>query len=96
MLITQSLIQTPVIFGLIVALLITASIGSVQTLVEGTQLLAAGICIGLGSIGPTIGLGRFTYQACYTAGINRSSYTKILPFTLISGAIIETPLIFCV
>lgn len=94
MLISQSLIQTPVIFGLIVALLITGSIGSVQTLVEGTQLLAAGMCIGIGSIGPTIGLGRFTYQACYTAGINRTSYNKILPFTLISGAIIETPLIF--
>lgn len=94
MLITQSLIQTPVIFGLLVSLLITASICSVSTLTEGTQLLAAGLCIGLGSIGPTIGLGRFTYAACYTAGVNRSSYGKIVPFTLISGAIIETPLIF--
>ncbi|MGE0009197.1 MAG: ATP synthase F0 subunit C [Candidatus Babeliales bacterium] len=94
MVIAQSLIQTPVIFGLIVSLLISASISSAQMLAEGTQLLAAGLCIGLGSIGPTIGLGRFTYEACYTAGINRSAYGKIVPFTLISGAIIETPLIF--
>lgn len=94
MLITQSLIQTPVIFGLLVSLLITTGISSASTLIEGTQLLAAGLCIGLGSIGPTIGLGRFTYEACYTSGVNRSSYGKIVPFTLISSAIIETPLIF--
>lgn len=94
MLITQSLIQTPVIFGLLISLLITASIGSVTTATEGLQLLAAGLCLGLGSIGPTLGLGRFTSKACTAPGLNRFAYGKIVPFTLISGAIIETPLIF--
>lgn len=94
MLLTQSLIQTPVIFALLISLIISARIGAVATLAQGMQLLAGGLCIGLGSIGPTIGLGRFTYTSCYTAGVSRESYGKIVPFTLISGAIIETPLIF--
>lgn len=94
MIVTQSLLQTPVIFGLVISLLITTNIGSATTLSEGIQLLASGICIGLGSIGSTIGLGRFTYESCYTSGYNRAAYGKIVPFTLISSAIIETPLIF--
>lgn len=94
MLLTQSLIQTPIIFGLLISLFIAARINSVTTLMQGLQLLASGLCIGIGSIGPTIGLGRFAYTSCYTVGVNRESYGKIVPFTLISGAIIETPLIF--
>ncbi len=94
MIISQSLLQTPVIFGLVISLLITKNIGTASNLTEGMQLLASGICLGLGSIGSTIGLGRFTYESCFTTGYNRASYGKVVPFTLISSAIIETPLIF--
>lgn len=94
MLLCQSLLQTPVIFGLVIALLITKSIPNAESFAEGAQLLASGMCLGLGCIGSTIGLGRFTAQCCTMAGFNRAAYSKILPFTLISGAIIETPLIF--
>ncbi len=93
-LITMSLIQTPVIFGFLISLLIFAQRGSAETAMQAFNLLSAGICMGIGSIGPCIGLARFAQTACESIGINPRSYSKILPFTFISEAIIETPLIF--
>lgn len=94
MLLTQTVIMTPNVFGFIIALLINAKVATVNNLNEGLQLLAAGLSIGLGSIGPCLGLSLFAYSACKAVGINRKSYTKILPFTFIAEAIIETPVIF--
>lgn len=94
MLLTQTVIMTPNIFGFIIALLINIKIATVSNMNEGLQMLAAGLSIGIGSIGPCIGLSLFAYSACTAIGINRKSYSKILPFTFISEAIIETPVIF--
>jgi F-type H+-transporting ATPase subunit c len=94
MLITQSIIQTPILFGFIVAMLIKSQLGSVNTLADSLRLLGAGMCIGIGSIGPSIGLAHFAKIACASIGINRNAYNKILSFTFLSEAIIETPIIF--
>ncbi len=94
MLLTQSIIMTPNIFGFLIALLINTKIATVTDLNTGLQLLASGISIGIGSIGPCIGLSLFASAACTAIGINRKSYSKILPFTFICEAIIETPVIF--
>ena len=94
MLITQTLIMTPNIFGFLVSLMIYNKVAAVTTFPGALQLLAAGLSIGIGSIGPSIGLSLFAKSACKAIGINRKSYSKILSFTFISEAIIETPLIF--
>ncbi len=94
MLITQSLIQTPIIFGFIVAMLIRDQAASAQTLADSLRLIASGLCIGLGSIGPAFGLAEYAKTACRGLGINRSAYNQLLSFTFISQAIIETPIIF--
>jgi len=94
MLITQSLIQTPVIFSFIIAMFIKNQSISVNTAAETLRLIASGLCIGLGSIGPAIGQANFARAACSSIGVNKKSYNKIFPFTLISEAIIETPIIF--
>lgn len=94
MLITQTVIMTPNIFGFLIALLINLKTQSVDSLNGGLQLLAAGLSIGIGSIGPCIGLSLFAHAACTAIGLNRKSYSKILTFTLICEAIIETPVIF--
>lgn len=94
MLLTQSIIVTPNIFGFIIALLINIKLSTVDSLNGGLQLLAAGISIGVGSIGPCIGLSLFAKSACTAIGRNRKSYNKILPFTFICEGIIETPVIF--
>jgi len=94
MLLTQSIIQTPLIFSFIISLIIKFQLNAIDSLADGIRLLASGFCIGIGSIGPGIGLARFARMAVRGIGINRKSYTRILPFTFISQAIIETPLIF--
>ncbi len=94
MLITQSIIQTAVIFGFLISLLIKLQIPSVTTVTESMRLLASGIAIGFGSIGPILGLANFAKKACDTISINRNAYSQILPFIFMSEAIIETPLIF--
>ncbi len=94
MLITQSLGQTGIIFGFIIALFIRNQAIAVTSLSQAIQFLAAGIAIGLGSVGPAFGLGHFAKTACASAGINRNAYNRIVSFTFISEAIIETPIIF--
>lgn len=94
MMITLSLLQTPIIFGLIVALFIQGQAAHIVTLRDSLRLIASGLCIGLGSIGPAIGLSLFAKTACESIGLNRSAYRQIFSFTLISQAIIETPIIF--
>lgn len=94
MLVTQSLLQTPVIFGFIVAMFIKNQVAAITTLPEALQYIASGLSIGLGSIGPAIGMALFAKKACEGIGINRAAYTKLFNFTIISQAIIETPIIF--
>ena len=96
MLLTQSIIQTPVIFSFLIALFIKAQFGTVSTYANSIRLLASGLCMGLGSIGPTIGLARFAQVANRSISINRNAYSLLMPFTFISQAIIETPIIFAV
>lgn len=94
MIMTQALIQTPIIAGLIIALFIRNQAINATTLSDSLRLIACGGCIGLGSIGPAIGLAIFAKQACAGLGINRNAYDALLSFTLISEVIIETPIIF--
>jgi F-type H+-transporting ATPase subunit c len=94
MIMTQALIQTPIIAGLIIALFIRNQALLSNSLNDSLRLISCGACIGLGSIGPAIGLAIFAKQACGGLGINRKAYQKLLSFTLISEVIIETPIIF--
>jgi F-type H+-transporting ATPase subunit c len=94
MLLTQSLLQTPLIFGFIIALIISNQASRITTLQEALRLIASGLCIAIATIGPAIGGGIFTGSACRSVGVNRSAYSKIFSFTILSQAIIETPVIF--
>lgn len=96
MILIQSLIQTPTAFGFIIALIILNYIKNVSSLGQALAIVAGGLVIGLGSIGPGFGVGYFTKQACLSIGQNRHAYAKLLSFTIISQAIIETPVIFAV
>lgn len=94
MLLTQSLMQTPIIFAFIVALFIKNQMHIAVTMGGSLRLMGSGLCIGLGSIGPSIGLALFSKQVCESVSINRKAYQQLLSFTLISEALIESPLIF--
>ena len=93
MLICQSVIQTPIIFGFIIALLIKTSSTACTNAMDSLRFVATGAAVGLSSLGPIIGMATFAKTACHGLGINRECYTPLLTLTFISNAIIETPII---
>jgi F-type H+-transporting ATPase subunit c len=95
MLMTQVLIQTPMISAFLVSLFIQGQSDSVTTITDSLRLIASGLCVGIGSIGPAIGLSTFSKAAVTSLGKNTKAYDKLLSFTFISEALIETPIIFC-
>lgn len=96
MLLVLSLLQTPLIFGFIIALLINVQLAKTETIAQGLTLIGTGIAAGLGCVGPVIGSCIFTKSACISAGRNRFAFPKLFTFTFISQALIETPVIFAV
>lgn len=93
-LIVLSIIQTPLILAFIVALFIKFQATASNTLEDSLRLIGAGISIGIGCIGPALGLAHFSRTAIRGIGSNRNASGKILTFTFISQAIIESPIIF--
>lgn len=93
-LIVLSIIQTPLILAFIVALFIKFQANLAVSLADSLRLIGAGVAIGLGSIGPAIGLAHFARTAIKGIGSNRNASGRILTFTFISQAIIESPIIF--
>ena len=94
MLITTSFIQTPVVFGFIISLFIYYQIPHCTNYTQAICLFSSGLSIGLGSIGSIIGLSHYAKAACASIGYNRNAYFRIITFTFISQALIETPVIF--
>ncbi|HEV2917447.1 MAG TPA: ATP synthase F0 subunit C [Candidatus Babeliales bacterium] len=92
--ITQALIQTPVIVGFIIALIINAQVPFAHCLADALRLISSGLCIGLAGIGPAIGLAIFAQTACHTIARYPTLYRNLLSFTLISQTLVETPVIF--
>lgn len=95
MLLSQSIIGAPGVFAFIVALLIKVKLKPDLAVVDGIKFLAAGFTIGVGSIGPSIGQAIFSRASCAAAGLNKGSFSKLLTFSLLSQAVIQTPIIFC-
>jgi len=95
MLMTQVIIQTPMISAFLVSLFIQGQSNAATTLSDSLRLIASGLCVGIGSIGPAIGLSVFAKAAITSLGKNTKAYDKLLSFTFISEALIETPVIFC-
>jgi F-type H+-transporting ATPase subunit c len=95
MLLAQVLIQTPMISAFLVSLFIKGQAAGTLHMSDSLRLIASGLCVGLGSIGPAIGLSAFAKAAVEGLGKNTKAYDKLLSFTFISEALIETPVIFC-
>jgi F0F1-type ATP synthase membrane subunit c/vacuolar-type H+-ATPase subunit K len=95
MLMAQVLIQTPMISAFLVSLFIQGQSSAAASMNDSLRLIASGLCVGIGSIGPAIGLSSFAKAAVSSLGKNIKAYDKLLSFTFISEALIETPIIFC-
>ena len=94
MLVTQSIMQTPIIFALLVSLVIQNQLESITTLSDSLRIIGSGLSLGIGSIGPVIGLGLLAKAACKAVSINKNIFAKIFSFTVISSALIESAILF--
>lgn len=94
LLLTQIMLQTPILFGFVMSGLINASVTDTLSMTEAFKLLASGLTFGLGSMGPLLGLSLFARQACKTVGKYPEAYDNIFAFTFVSQGIIETPILF--
>lgn len=93
-LLVVSFAQTPVVFGFLVSLVILLQLDPSISFIEGIKFISSGFALGVGSIGPAIGISLLGSQACKSLGTNKDSYKSVFSFTLISAAIIETPVLF--
>lgn len=62
--------------------------------IEAVKLLAAGLCMGLGAIGPGIGEGFVGGKALEAIGRNPSIANKIIPNMIVAMAITESTAIY--
>lgn len=89
LLISLTVIQTPVILGFITGLIIT--LRAPYGMAHGLSYIAGGIAVGLGSVGPLLGLSRFGASLCRAIGRNPSAHAPLVPFLFVGQALIETP-----
>lgn len=58
--------------------------------VESAKVIAAGIAVGLGAIGPAIGEGIIAGKALSAIGRNPEASSKIMPFMFATMAVAES------
>jgi F-type H+-transporting ATPase subunit c len=95
MILAQSIIEAPVIFVFVISFIIKSNMSDMITTFDGIKYMSSSIAVSLGSIGTAIGQSIFAYTSCQSVGMNKNAYNKIFPFSLISQALIETPMILC-
>ncbi len=94
MIISIAFMQTGILSAFIIALFIKNKAPFISSIHEGITCISAGLCIGLGSIGPLIGLSLFSQALCRSIGHNRDAYPSLFSFAIITQAFIEALLIF--
>lgn len=92
--ISQSIIETPIIFSLIISLLLLFYKQAALSLLGGIAMLAAGICIGIGTIMPGISAGRVARAAADRITIAPQLYNQILNVSIFAQGFIDTNAIY--
>ncbi len=94
MMISQTFIEAPVIFAFVLLLLINSNLDESIAWAEAVKLSIAAFGIAMGTIGPAIAQSRFSWASGEAMGLSHSAYPQIFSFSLLTQAIIETPVIF--
>ncbi|MBN1549122.1 hypothetical protein JW872_00510 [Candidatus Babeliales bacterium] len=94
LLLTMALLQTPVFLSFMITFFARHRALTITTLGECLQILASGIAVGLGSIGPMIGLAHVIRSAIQGVGRNRSALEGLRTFTFLSEGLLGTPIAF--
>lgn len=95
MLVGQAVAQTPAIFGLLVSfILMFRGIAPSETLAAAAGLLSAGLCTGLGGIGPGIGNGQAAGGAVRWVARNMAMSAELMRIMLVGQAVSQSTAIY--
>ncbi len=92
--ISQAIIESPVIFAMVVSLVLLLTKQSMNNEVTGIALLAAGMATGLGTLGPGISSGRTAAAACHQIALNPEHYNSLSRTSIFAQSIIDTAAIY--
>ncbi len=90
MLLTQAVTESCAVFALVVALSLIFIDLPKSGIVYAMSLLAAGLCMGLGAIGPALGEGYAASRACDAVGKKPSSFPTVIRTLLLGMALAES------
>jgi ATP synthase F0 subunit c len=91
MLLGQAVAQTTAIYGLLIGFILIFKIPEPSgALAPAMALLGAGLCMGIGAIGPGMGIGLTGRGAVKWVARNESSVTEIVRSMLIGSAVVES------
>lgn len=97
MLVGQAVSESPAIFGLLVSIFLVFKIYNLPetiTVVNLFALLAAGLCTGLGAIGPGVGAGLANAAACEGVGRDPELESHLLRTMLIGQAVSQSTSVY--
>jgi len=95
MLLGQAVSQTTAIYGLLIGFILIFKIPEASNaLAPAMALLGAGLCMGIGAIGPGIGIGLTGRSAVKWVARNENSITEIVRSMLIGQAVVESTSIY--
>lgn len=95
MLVGQAVAQSPVIFGLLISfILLFKGYAEATAIAPGMALLAAGICMGFGAIGPGIGSGIAAKSAVSWVARNSENAGLLMRMMLVAQAVTQSTAIY--
>lgn len=95
MLVGQAVSQTPAIFGLLISfILMFQSYPPAESIITAAALLGAGLCMGLGGIGPGIGNGIVAEYAVDWVGRNEEASGALTRTMLVGQAVSQSTAIY--
>lgn len=97
MLVGQAVSESPAIFALLVAIFLIFKIYKMPAEISFfhlSALLSAGVCTGLGSIGPGVGAGLANAAACEGVGRNPHEEAALLRTMLIGQAVSQSTSVY--
>jgi len=95
MLVGQAVSQTPAIFGLLISFVLMFKVfPPAAGIITATALLSAGICMGLGGIGPGLGNGLAAVDALIWVGRNEEAAGALTRTMLVGQAVSQSTAIY--
>jgi ATP synthase F0 subunit c len=94
MLVGQAVAESASIFALVVGFLLLFTPWSAGDHVEGVALFSAGLCMGVGALGPGFGAGHAAAMACQGLARQPQAAQPLTTVMLVGQAVAQTPAVF--